>query len=157
MASSWVMIGNPTTSLSTNRQARLWVLVWATRAKLYRQRFVNLHDQRNYKGYTESSMRSRKGRWCSSTTKQLLTYRYFSIRIKPGNVQESVAAIEKKWHENIPGRSVRLPNSWTIAWQRCIARRFNYKRLPTSASESNGCHCYYRFARNGFAGRFREE
>jgi putative ABC transport system permease protein len=54
------------------------------------------------KDYIESSMRSPRGPMIFLHPKQMLQYRYFSIRIKPGNIQESVAAIEKKWHELFP-------------------------------------------------------
>jgi putative ABC transport system permease protein len=30
-------------------------------------------------------------------------YRYFSIRLKPGNIESSLAALQKKWAEVMPG------------------------------------------------------
>jgi len=35
-------------------------------------------------------------------TRQILSYRFFSFRVNPGNVTEAVNAVERKWHEVFP-------------------------------------------------------
>jgi putative ABC transport system permease protein len=54
------------------------------------------------KDYTEASMRSARTPLMFLHPRQGPAYRYFSFRLKPGNIQESVVALEKKWHEVFP-------------------------------------------------------
>ncbi|MEI9920323.1 MAG: ABC transporter permease [Bacteroidota bacterium] len=52
--------------------------------------------------YTESSMRSQRSPMMFFHPRQALSYRYLSFRLKPGDIQESVTALEQKWHDVFP-------------------------------------------------------
>jgi putative ABC transport system permease protein len=54
------------------------------------------------KDYTQTSMRDGRSPLVFFHPRQAVAYRYFSFRLKPGNVQQSVAAIETKWREVFP-------------------------------------------------------
>lgn len=54
------------------------------------------------KDYTESSMRDARSPIAFIHPRQLIAYRFFSFRLKPGNIQESIAAIETKWRQLFP-------------------------------------------------------
>lgn len=54
------------------------------------------------KDITHSSMREERSRIVFMHPRQSVAYRFFSLRLKPGNIQESVAAVEKKWREIFP-------------------------------------------------------
>jgi len=54
------------------------------------------------KDYTQASMRDTQSPILFFHPRQQYVYRYFSFRLKPGDVKESVAALEAKWREVFP-------------------------------------------------------
>ena len=63
---------------------------------------VNFTIKGIVRDFTHASMREARSPIAFLHPRQQLSYRFLSLRIKPGNVQESVAAIEKKWREVFP-------------------------------------------------------
>jgi putative ABC transport system permease protein len=54
------------------------------------------------KDFTQQSMHSARVPLAFMHPRDQLSYRFFSFRLKPGNIQESIAALGKKWHEVFP-------------------------------------------------------
>ena len=52
--------------------------------------------------YTQASMHSARTPLAFIHPRQGMAYRYLSFRLRPGNIQESVTAVEKKWHDVFP-------------------------------------------------------
>lgn len=51
---------------------------------------------------TQASMREARTPLAFFHPRQELAYRFLSFRLKPGNIQEAITAIETKWHEVFP-------------------------------------------------------
>ncbi len=54
------------------------------------------------KDITNASMREERSRIAFMHPRQFYAYRFFSLKLRPGNIAESVTAIENKWREIFP-------------------------------------------------------